>query len=73
MNLSNLIYDKFNIRNEVSLVSQSGRDLLDPWVVQVNVPEKFKDKAKLSKFVREELKKIPDLTCLLLNEKIRLY
>lgn len=73
MNLSNLIYDKFNIRNEVSLVSQSGRDLLDPWIVQVNVPEKFKDKVELSKFVREELKKIPDLTSLLLNEKIRLY
>lgn len=71
--ISNKIYDKFHVPNEVSLVSQSGRDLLDPWVTHVAVPTDCSKTQEIYDFVQQELKKIPDITKLLLERKVQLY
>lgn len=71
--LANKLYDRFNIENEVFLISQSGRDLLDPWLVLVNVPENFGLGEELEGFVREQIRKIPNLTRDILKKKILLY
>ena len=71
--LSKKIYKKFGIANEVALTSQSGRDLLDPWVTFVALPKDFKNVKSVRKLVEEELKNIPKLTKLLINQKITLY
>lgn len=71
--ISEKIYEKFSIQNETVLVSQSGRDLLDPWIVFVHVPEEFGGEAELRLLVGEEIKKIPLLTEELINLKISIY
>jgi S-adenosylmethionine synthetase len=68
--ISEKIYKKFKIQNEVALVSQSGRDLLDPWIVFVGVPKTYKKISELEYFVKSEIKKIPELTKELINLKI---
>jgi len=58
------IYREFHIRNQVFLASQSGRDLIDPWVkvivVPVGIPNEivYKIEQKANRFI----KKIPLLT-----------
>jgi S-adenosylmethionine synthetase len=71
--ISRKIYEKFGIANEVALVSQSGRDLLDPWVTFVSLPKNFSDVKLVQKMVGEEIKLIPQITNLLLAQKIKLY
>lgn len=71
--ISKKIYDKFKIPNEVALISQSGRDLLDPWVSHISVPNDFKDVEELDKFIKSELLKIPEFTPLLLEQKIQMF
>jgi len=71
--ISRKIYEKFNIPNEVSLISQSGRDLLDPWVTCITLPDDFTNEKEVESFVEEELKNIPNITKLLLEQKVRLY
>jgi S-adenosylmethionine synthetase len=71
--LSKKIFKKFKIANEVGLISQSGRDLLDPWIVIINVPKKFKEIKILKIFVEKELKKIPQVTKIILDQKIKIY
>jgi len=62
--LSEDIYIEFHIRNQVFLASQSGRDLIDPWVkvivVPVGIPNEivYKIEQKANRFI----KKIPLLT-----------
>lgn len=68
--ISEKIYKRFKIQNEVALVSQSGRDLLDPWIVFVGVPQKYTKLLELESFVKDEIKKIPDLTKELIDLKI---
>ena len=71
--ISRKIYEKFNIPNEVSLISQSGRDLLDPWVTCITLPDDFTNEKEVESFVEEELKNIPNIAKLLLEQKVRLY
>lgn len=71
--ISRKIYEKFNIPNEVALVSQSGRDLLDPWVTFIALPTSFADDQSVKTLVEDELKLIPNITKLLLENKVRLY
>lgn len=71
--ISKKIYQKFKIPNEVALSSQSGRDLLDPWITSVSVPYKFKHSTELEKFIKKELLSISKYTDLIINQKVRLY
>lgn len=60
--LSNGIFAKFRIQNEVALISQSGRDLVDPWVLFVHVPKTFKKEKELKNFIEQSIVKMPALT-----------
>ena len=71
--ISRKIFEKFGISNEVALISQSGRDLLDPWMTFVTVPEGFENKKEIENFVKRELQNIPHITNLLLRQKVNLY
>ncbi len=71
--ISKKIYEKFGVTNEVALISQSGRDLLDPWVIFIALPFGFSDIDKVKNMVDNEIKSIPQITDLLLNHKLRLY
>jgi S-adenosylmethionine synthetase len=64
------LFEKFGINNEVYLVSQSGRTLVDPWKVVVKadiaaVPDV--EIAAIEQFIREELQSIPTITTDLIN------
>lgn len=72
-NLSKHIFEKFGTANEVYLVSQSGRDLIDPWEVSVIVSDGFKNIKGLTEFIRSEIIKIPTLTDEILDRKHLLY
>jgi S-adenosylmethionine synthetase len=67
--LAQEIYKKFGIKNEIYLASQSGRDLLDPWIIVVVVPSSFYNLKQLNNFVSKELKKIPKITTKIINNK----
>ncbi|MEX0806256.1 MAG: methionine adenosyltransferase [Patescibacteria group bacterium] len=68
--LANKIYEKFDIPTEVFLISQSGRDLLDPWIVLVNVPADFKDVSRLEELVKSQVRNIPTITARVLEGNI---
>ena len=67
------IYKKFGIHNEVYLVSQSGRDIKDPWKSIVAVPEHFDKLDILKQYIAEQLQHITDITTKVLHEEISLY
>ncbi|MFH1280906.1 MAG: methionine adenosyltransferase [Candidatus Beckwithbacteria bacterium] len=67
------IHKKLNIPVEVYLASQSGRDLLEPWVILLRVPHGFKDIEKLTRLVKHNINKIPNLTKKIIHQKILLY
>jgi len=71
--IANNIYKKFRIENEVYLASQSGRYLLDPWIVVVNIPTNFTKKNYLKNIIISEIKKIPQITKGILKRKFRLF
>lgn len=70
MAISREIYQKFGIKNEVFMVSQSGRDLLDPWVVNINLESNLEDEDEMKNFVQEKILEITQITEDLLNQKI---
>jgi S-adenosylmethionine synthetase len=71
--ISKKIYKKFGVANEVALVSQSGRDLLDPWITFIALSPSFTDTESIRLFVEKELKNIPTITNLLIEQKVQLY
>ncbi len=71
--ISKKIYNKFNIKNEVVLISQSGRDLLDPWVVCVSVPTDFNNIASIENYVKEEISQIPEYTKQLIEQQLQVF
>ena len=71
--ISKKIYEKFQVENEVVLISQSGRYLLDPWVTHISVPKGFKNNDELLEFVKNEIEKIPEYTTALINQKVQMY
>lgn len=71
--ISKNIYKKYKIANCVYLVSQTGHNLLEPWIVNLVVPVSFDDEKKLIKFVANELNSMPILTKNLLKGKYQLY
>ena len=64
---------KYKIKNEVYLVSQSGRDLIDPWYTLIIVPNYFNKLKELDIFIKKELLKIPNLTKGILERKFIIY
>lgn len=60
--ISEKIYKEFGVPNSVALISQSGRDLLDPWVTFIHVPELFEQEDKIKKFAEEIIVNIPNIT-----------
>lgn len=68
--ISESIYNNLGIKNEVSLVSQSGRDLLDPWVVFVHVFDDKVNEEKIKNITENEIKNIPHLTDEIINLKV---
>lgn len=71
--LANKIYEQFGVENEVYLISQSGRDLLDPWIVAINVPPEFGFEIGLKQIIENEIKQIPKITKNIIERKINLY
>lgn len=70
--MSKKIFDELGIPNEVFLVSQSGRDLFDPWIVHVNVTKDVNEN-KIRKIVEDSLKEIPNITEGILNNLYTIY
>lgn len=71
--ISNKIYQKFGIENEVALISQSGRDLLDPWMTFVTLSSENFDESLIKNFIETELNSIPKITKKLLERRFQLY
>lgn len=70
--IAQTLYQKLGIKNEVFLVSQSGRDLLDPWIVHVNVDQAI-DKEEAQKIITSLLKEFPIVTNGILENKYSIY
>lgn len=71
--ISKKIYNKFNIKNEVVLISQSGRDLLDPWIICVSVPVDFNNIESIEDYVKEEISRIPEYTKQLIEQQLQVF
>lgn len=67
------IYNMFKVQAQVFLVSQAGREIIDPWKVFVKLEENNINVKDLEALIKTELKKIPDLTDKILEKKIQLY
>ncbi|NQS88861.1 methionine adenosyltransferase, partial [Patescibacteria group bacterium] len=72
--LSKDIFEKFGVANKVFMVSQSGRDLIDPWETGVIIDTSHKNinVKELESFIAEALMSIPKLTSGLLENKYQL-
>ncbi len=72
--LSQKIYDKFGTINQVAIISQSGRKLIDPWKVIILAHTDFEgdDEVELRKFVISEMNNIPNITDRILNKELAL-
>ncbi|NWF65810.1 MAG: methionine adenosyltransferase [Chloroflexi bacterium] len=68
--ISDTIYEKLGIQNEVVLVSQSGRELLDPWILLIHVPESYVNNGEIESLAESEVKKIPEITQDIVNLKV---
>ena len=69
LNIANDIYEKYGIENYVWLVSQSGRDIRNPWFVKIAAEKKM----KFEKIINENLEKIPELTKKFVKGKVNLF
>lgn len=67
------IYSKFGIKNEVFIASQSGRYLLDPWIIVINTPASFNKINNLKVMISEEIKNMQSLTPKIINGKFELF
>jgi len=63
------IYKKFGIENEVYLASQSGKDLLDPWITVVTIPKGFEKLKEIQDFVYKEFSNLSKITSRIINGK----
>jgi len=71
--ISEIIFEELKIQNEVTLLSQSGRDLLDPWIILVHVPYDFSLDEKIIQIIEREIKSIPKITEALINRDIEIF
>lgn len=70
--IADKIYSELGVANEVFLISQSGRDLADPWVVHVNVEETV-DEKKVRNIVDSLLSTFPYVTNEIVNNHYTVY
>jgi S-adenosylmethionine synthetase len=73
LTIANHIYNDINKANEVFLVGQNGRNLIDPWKTIVRIYGSRPDRDFLRTIIREELEQIPEITKKLLKKDVRLY
>lgn len=71
--LANKIYEKLGMENEVYLISQSGRDLLDPWIVAVYTQKGLSAENELRQIIKDEIIHFPEITRSILGGEIRIY
>ncbi len=71
--LANKIYEKLGIENEVYLISQSGRDLLDPWIIAVYTQKGLGAENELHQIIKDEIIHFPEITRSILRGEIRIY
>ena len=71
--LADKIYQKFGITNEVYLASQSGRPLLDPWIVTCVVPTEFNRADLLTAFIKKEVRELTRLTAAIVKRQKKTY
>lgn len=62
--LAHRIYEKYALENSISIISQSGRDLDDPWFVSIEINKSIKDSIKndIELFVKSEMKNVKSIT-----------
>lgn len=70
--ISESIYNEFGLKNEVALVSQSGRELLDPWIIHITIPDNSCNETELKNLIESEIKSIPEITKDLINLSIKI-
>lgn len=70
--LAQHIYKETKVPCEVYLISQTGRELIDPWQTIINVPINTTDlqAEKINKVVKEWLPTFPNLTTQFINHKL---
>ncbi len=73
MKIAQKIHDKFGIYCEVFLASQSGRDLLDPWITLIAVPENMADTEGVREIANSELLELKKISKDIMGAKHRLY
>jgi len=63
-NLANKIYEKFGLENAISVISQSGRDLNDPWIISIETTEELGNNIKkdIEIFIKNEINNIKGIT-----------
>lgn len=72
MKIAQKIHDKFGIYCEVFLASQSGRDLLDPWVTLIAVPDNVENIDEIKDIVANELSELKNISGEILDAKYSL-
>ena len=70
--LSEEIYKKFKVSNEIAMLSQSGRELIDPWVITIHLENKNVSSEQLNNFITQFIKKIPSLSYEIIDHKIKI-
>lgn len=71
--ISEKIYNEFNLENELILMSQSGRELNDPWKVFLQIDDSSNvDEEALEAYLRNELNNISHFTEGILNSEYHL-
>lgn len=60
--LADRIFQATNLQNEVYLISQTGRDLKDPWIVAISIPTISNDQLKIETIIKNELQKVDSIT-----------
>lgn len=66
------LYQELGVKNEVFLLSQSGRDLIDPWIVHVNI-EQACNKGEVQEIIKGLLNEFPTVTNGILNNQYSIY
>ncbi len=72
--IANAVYNATGKFTETLIVSQNGRQLLDPWksIVRIDNPQKSDEEA-INHVFEEKLAKVPEITKGLLEKKFQLY
>ena len=69
--LANQIYEKFGIENSISIVSQSGRDIDDPWILSLESGSSLSDdtQREIEECIIKGVRNIKDITKEILDFK----